>query len=102
MQFWQHVSETAGMKDSFHWVIAGVIVAAVALFAFRPRERRRVRAAVFHFAFAFVGMLAGAALRAFGFDAAHVAYVATEKTNTPDRFTIATASKNCATPLVVT
>ena len=74
MQFWQNVLETAGMAGSFHWVLLGFVLAALALRAIRPRERARVRAACFLFALASFGLLLGGALLFFA-PADHVAYV---------------------------
>src|ERR1043165_6512263 len=74
MQFWQKVSATSGMSDSLHWVVGGVLVAAIVLLTVRPRERGRVRAALFLFALALAGLLAGGTMLSFGL-ANHPAYI---------------------------
>ena len=74
MQFWQNVLDTAGMAGSFHWVLLGFVLAALALQAVRPRERARVRAAAFLFGLACVGLLIGSAMLYF-VPENHVAFV---------------------------
>jgi small-conductance mechanosensitive channel/CRP-like cAMP-binding protein len=74
MQFWSHLLKTAGMAGSFHWIIAGFVLAAVALAAFRPRERARVKAAGVVFSLALIALLVGSALLFFVPDD-HTAYV---------------------------
>ena len=92
MQFWQHVTTTAGLDGSFHWVLAGVIAAALALFVFLPRERPRVRAAVFLFVLAMIGLLVGGVLLGLGLEE-HPAYLTIRGSA---RFLVAVAIVNLA------
>jgi small-conductance mechanosensitive channel/CRP-like cAMP-binding protein len=54
------------MGGAFVWVVAGFLVAALALMVLRPAERMRIRTAILLFALSLIGLLAVAALLSHG------------------------------------